>query len=435
MFITGRSTIPTGDDLDISLDKAGIIAIFIEAIMFGIEALVFVSAVYLLHGAKHTRTLLFKFSTVITMFLLNTIYMGSSLRRLLNAFIGNPHDELIPDPAGYLADLTGFLYRFQTIIIIVQFIMLDVLVAYRCYMIWGRRLVVTIIPSIGILAYLVTGIAAIHAFATYTSDTVFTGITMKWVSATFSITLFTKLACFVTIITGTRWHRSNGSWRTEYLKGAQKRLVYKTVLLGIETGFLAVIGSLVLVPVYLAGQNAQSIVLDAMSPLTGLSFLLIIIAALLGFTPSMSGPSRRRRAGHFPQHHVSVPPMSFGPVHATHRFSGTSVFTSAKALDMKEPVSPSSGSGSSLATSEPSTKSDLARIAPFAHGTDTVPARSAEPAAQLPYSSTFGRPTKTLNTLDTLACATMEIEPAAAIPTSGTPHIASSVDGSVDVLR
>jgi hypothetical protein len=83
-------------------------------------------------------------------------------------------------------------------------------------MIWDKKLVVAIVPSVGVVAFLgtypyclsrrgvpmftdpfkVTGIGAIHAFATDTTDTVFTGKTRSWVSAMLCITLFTKLVCF-----------------------------------------------------------------------------------------------------------------------------------------------------------------------------------------------------------------------------------------------
>lgn len=98
-------------------------------------------------------------------------HIGSSLRRTLNAFVGTAMVP-VPDAAGYLADLSGFLYRLQKILIVTQFIMLDVLVVrlgisfcemynvshldqvYRCYMIWDKKILVTLVPSCGIVAFL-----------------------------------------------------------------------------------------------------------------------------------------------------------------------------------------------------------------------------------------------------------------------------------------
>lgn len=42
-------------------------------------------------------------------------------------------------------------------------------------------------------------------------------------------------------------------------------LLLKAVLIGIESGGLAVLGAVVLIPIYLAGQNAQGIMLAAVS--------------------------------------------------------------------------------------------------------------------------------------------------------------------------
>lgn len=54
--------------------------------------------------------------------------MGSNLRRVLNAFVSTPNDPF-PNPELYFADLAGFLYRFKNIVIIIQIIMLDALLA------------------------------------------------------------------------------------------------------------------------------------------------------------------------------------------------------------------------------------------------------------------------------------------------------------------
>lgn len=54
-------------------------------------------------------------------------HLGSSLRRILNAFVGTPTDP-VPDAEAYLADLAGFLYRFMNILTVIQFIILDIVV-------------------------------------------------------------------------------------------------------------------------------------------------------------------------------------------------------------------------------------------------------------------------------------------------------------------
>jgi len=98
-------------------------------------------------------------------------HIGSGLRRTLNAFVGTALDP-VPDAAVYLSDLSGFLYRFKNILILVQFITLDVLIVcfniffheicnvsylaqvYRCYMIWDKKILVALVPSCGIVVFL-----------------------------------------------------------------------------------------------------------------------------------------------------------------------------------------------------------------------------------------------------------------------------------------
>lgn len=112
------------------------------------------------------------------------------------------------------------------------------------------------------------------------------------------------------------------------------------LLVGIESGGLAVLGAVVLIPVYLAGQNAQGIMLAAMSPMTGQSFLLIIMATLLGLTPSNSGAFRRRRAGGNPDTHISIRPVSVTSAPSPSSRFSTGSFINPKFSSSYPPTSP-----------------------------------------------------------------------------------------------
>lgn len=70
-------------------------------------------------------------------------HIGTSLRRILNAFVGTVVDPL-PDAAGYLADLAGFLYRFKNILIVIQTIILDIFVVRVCHSLAKRMPIVAL---------------------------------------------------------------------------------------------------------------------------------------------------------------------------------------------------------------------------------------------------------------------------------------------------
>ncbi|KAF8586233.1 hypothetical protein K439DRAFT_1631849 [Ramaria rubella] len=444
--VHSRATKSTGDLSDISLDKAELIAIFLEALLYGFEALTFVATVYHLHGAKRTSTLLAKFGSVILMFMLNTIHIGASLRRILNAFVGTA-DDPIPDAAAYLADLSGFLYRFQNIMIILQFIMLDVLVVYRCYMIWDKNIWVTLLPSFGIVAYIITGVASIHAFATDKSDTIFTGITRTWVSAMLCVTLFTKLVCFVTVVTATISSRPASPWHTVYLRVNRFPKLYKVLLVGVETGGLAVLGAVILIPIYLAGRNAQGIMLAAMSPLTGEAFLLIIMATLLGLTPSASGASRRRKGGGIPSPRIMVPPISISHTSTpTTRFSGGPLFKKPWNSNSPSTVSVNITSDGDYMnrsfgnTAEPPLACTNSRYSggyvlgePMPFSDAFVRQEDKQQESDSDTISIVKEPDMSLR--DVLAFGDGESVPVSSSDTRGTFHLARSADGAVQVLQ
>ncbi|GJJ13227.1 hypothetical protein Clacol_007478 [Clathrus columnatus] len=258
------------------------------------------------------------------MFALGTIHLGSNLRRILNAFVSTANDPF-PDPEVYFADLAGLLYRLKNIIILVQIIMLDILLTYRCYIIWDRRLLITLLPLTGVLVYLITGIGAIQAFAVYKHDTIFTGTPRKWVSAALSTTFVTKLIS--TILIGSLVPRKNSSWQAFINRNSSGGCIYKIFIMTIETGSLAFLGTLILLPTYLSRSNAQETMLNTLSSLTGEAFVLIFISGLLGFIPSNCGPSRTRsRQKYNPQ--KSIIPTFHHPAEksASRTSSNNSVF-------------------------------------------------------------------------------------------------------------
>lgn len=125
-----------------------------------------------------------------------------------------------------------------------------------------------------------------------------------------------------------------------------------------------------------------------MSPLTGQSFLLIIVAALLGFTPSTTGVSRRRKFVSIPNNRISLPPISITPV-----ASPTSRFSTGSIVKTKAPSSYLSSSPSSDYNAKPftfKTESDIATPAPpppTKTAFSMTNPRGYEPKEHMPFTS------------------------------------------------
>lgn len=285
-----------GLDADMRLDKVQIVSLFIEASLYGIEVPFFIVTIYLLHGMSRNKSWICRLFFSMLMFGFNTIHLGTNLRRLINAFtIGAINDPSSSAPDDYFKDTSSILYRLKTILIVIQIVTLDILIAYRCYLIWDRKRSIVLVPAFSVTCYIVVGITCSHVVALSGNNSDSIALVRRWLGATLCLALFIKILFLGTILFGSLLPRASSQWQNRYLKSGKYAAIKKVTLIATESGVLAGLGLLVLIPVFMQGRHSQSLMLDALSPLTGISFLVIIVTSLLGLTPSNSSPSHKRK--------------------------------------------------------------------------------------------------------------------------------------------
>ncbi|KAL0949849.1 hypothetical protein HGRIS_009882 [Hohenbuehelia grisea] len=125
--------------------EASLIALWIETLLFGIYAVLFGICVYIFRCRKHSQSMVLMIAAVL-IFALSTAH-------LVTVFISTYLSVLRPQygmaPEG-VALASGMIY-------ITNNIVADGLIVYRCYMVWGSRKRVIILPSILLLATAVLG--------------------------------------------------------------------------------------------------------------------------------------------------------------------------------------------------------------------------------------------------------------------------------------
>ncbi|PFH47758.1 hypothetical protein AMATHDRAFT_50049 [Amanita thiersii Skay4041] len=281
-------------------DEAKLVAIFVQTLLYGAYVVLFGVTTHLflagkLHRSAIRRTM---FTSSVLLFMIATMHISVNFTRIIKAFI--TYRNASGGPPAFFNRLSEFTQMLGSTLYVAQTLLGDGLVIWRCYIVWERNLLIVTLPLLLLLGstddYLmlsltfrpvvvsfdhsVTGIGILYSF-------IFVHELQQWIISFFSITLATNL-----IATGLV------AYRIWYInkKGLafSHRKLYPIMILIIESGAVYSAAMLALLILYMADSWFQYVVLDAISPIVGLVFSLIMFRILSGIT-SVSGETHLLR--------------------------------------------------------------------------------------------------------------------------------------------
>jgi len=299
----------------ISLERATLVSIFVECILYGLFLSLFAISSTILLKRKATDSLNKPVLAVsVAMLVFSTVHVGVDLQRILKGFL-----DRRTSASDYLPDVDDPLFILKCASYDLQTITGDAFFIYRVYLVWQRNrlialpLVLSLLGSIGVAG------GTLHSFTTVSTG-VFTSNVQHWITAFFIITLVTNFTC-TCLIAGRIW------WIHRTTKGriASGPNLAASMILVIESGAIYTLCLIILMALYGSGTYAQYIALDAVTQLIGIVFLLIIVRVGLGLSPERSkrqGPSpphisfstafSQSQNGQTFRNSTGVPPISSG---------------------------------------------------------------------------------------------------------------------------
>ncbi|KZS91272.1 hypothetical protein SISNIDRAFT_456879 [Sistotremastrum niveocremeum HHB9708] len=271
-----------------NIDKAELVSIFVEALLYGIFVVLFIAAVWILlfrRSTDHVNKPMLV--AAILMFIFATTHLITNFTRIIDAFI---HDRVTPGPIRSLQNQTTVKNLLKSSVLVAQLITGDALVTYRTYLVWHHNIWVALVPALLVIGTVVTGTGVVHGLATIKpTDPVFLAQLASWITAELVLT-FCNNIINTGLITYKIWSVDRRA--SSRVEGQSMRPVIAIV---VESGALAAATSMITLITYLAGSNSQYIVLDNMSPITGIAFTLIIVRVGLGL--ANSGTTSRYNTG------------------------------------------------------------------------------------------------------------------------------------------
>ncbi|KZP11419.1 hypothetical protein FIBSPDRAFT_837549 [Athelia psychrophila] len=272
--------------MSIGLDVVSVVSLFVESTLYGLFIILFAVSmvVLLLRKRKSDPVNVPLVSVSIAMFVLATIHIGVDLRRLLDALF-NSQD--VPGGAiGWLSAVNSVEYLLKSTAYAMQTIIGDGFLLYRLARVWGNDKRVVLPLLIPYAGSVVCGAGTLVSFSQVTSaDSIFMTELHSWVVSFFAITLFTNLvATFLIAFKIWTTHRRAGA-----ISGAS---LLPTLVIVVESGVIYSATLVVLISLYLSGNFAQYIALDAVTQIIGVVFSLVIVRVGMGLTCDAAASTR-----------------------------------------------------------------------------------------------------------------------------------------------
>ncbi|KIJ60579.1 hypothetical protein HYDPIDRAFT_32206 [Hydnomerulius pinastri MD-312] len=263
--------------MGITVKQAVLVSIIIESILYGLLMFLFGVAVWALTyqrtSAEIARLML---GAACLLFILGTMHIVVDANHLWQGFIASA------DPDMFFEDITK--NTFKNALYLVETLVGDGIIIYRGYLLW-RRIELAIIPIIGWMAIIVTGIHtvwSISQLSTTNANSVFLQQTGQWVVSFFSTALATNLVATGLLIFKL-WAAHRNQTGLQVTRNG-KSLVQPVLVIVMECGAVYSLSLVAMLSTYLSASNSVYIVIDLIGQIIPITFCVIIVrAAMLRF--------------------------------------------------------------------------------------------------------------------------------------------------------
>ncbi|KAJ8072563.1 hypothetical protein PM082_016122 [Marasmius tenuissimus] len=198
-----------------------------------------------------------------------TAHWICNVMRLFQAFEGRT------TPLEYYADLSQKIYAVKTGLIMASVVSGDLIIVYRLWVVWNRKYSIILLPLLSVIGVAVGGSGITYELASYEKGKdIFSASAQAWVICEAIFTVLTNVYS-TGLIAWRIWttnrrcsaYRSKKTARSSYLTAVTAVLIESALL---YSSFL-----IVFIATYIAKHRIESLIVDCLPPVAGISFGLI----------------------------------------------------------------------------------------------------------------------------------------------------------------
>lgn len=276
----------------IPLDAGTLMSTVLEGILYGFSILLFIGTIWSLTYKQRIRDINRPVAVVaILLCMLSTAHIIVDIVRVEFAFVryGSTYRG---GPSAFLADVSQQTYVLKHAFYVLQTLLADGVVIYRCYIVW-QSIWIVILPSMLWCSVAVTGVIGLYCASQSGSDSgdIYAQVLANWVTAFFALTIATNLLSSGLLIYRI-WSIESNVSTARATKGPMMPLV--RVLM--DTAVLYSVVLFIALICFVCSNNGEVVVLDMVMPIISIAFYMVLIRiALARKTLHYSNTSRPRR--------------------------------------------------------------------------------------------------------------------------------------------
>jgi hypothetical protein len=260
----------------LAYDRAVLVGIWLEGVLYGLYIPLFFICVYILVAPSKRKPInvpMLAYTCI--MFSLATAHIGIGVRRLLKGFFIPGGDSL-----KYFTDLSQPLNLAGDFIYVTNHVIGDSLIAYRLYIVWSRKKSIVVLPCLLFLATAALGYYSISGLVnSKPGDLAYGSRVATPAKIGYGLSLLENI-----IATSLIAARIIYTTRRSSAALPHKHSYYGILAVVVESAALYTIISMTYVGIYASKSNAQYIIFTCMCQVVGIVPTLIIVRIGLGIT-------------------------------------------------------------------------------------------------------------------------------------------------------
>ncbi|CAE6475282.1 unnamed protein product [Rhizoctonia solani] len=240
---------------------AVLVGVWTETALWGVFFILYLICAHVLVRKQTLHTIQWiPLSTASLLFMLATIHLALQLRKVYEGLVLCANEPGGPD--AYFLDISRWLNVAADGVYITMILVGDLVVIHRCFLIWGNRIRIIILPFILVLCTAASGYAAVWLFTKLPPNgTALEGPLAKCTTITFLLSLATNI-----LTTGLISYRILSTAR-KVASSVDVRPYMGGLAVVIESAAIYTTALVIYLVIYISRTNAQYIVFCALCPI------------------------------------------------------------------------------------------------------------------------------------------------------------------------
>ncbi|KAG1725528.1 hypothetical protein EDB19DRAFT_1915044 [Suillus lakei] len=257
----------------ITLDNGSLMSTVLEGILYGFSVLMFMGTVWSLTYKQRIQDINRPIIVVaILLLILSTAHIIVNIIRVEDGFV-KYRDTYPGGPAAFFADVSQETYLIKHALYVLQTLLADGVVIYRCYVVW-QSVWIVVLPSMLWCSVAVTGVIGLYCASQSTiySGDIYAQVLANWVTAFFALTIATNLSSSGLLVYRI-WSIERNASAARATKGTMMplmRVLMDTAVLYSVVLFTALI-------CFICSNNGEVVVLDMVMPIVSIAFYMVLI--------------------------------------------------------------------------------------------------------------------------------------------------------------